>query len=119
MELTKKAGETATFVWNGVNFHVRAKGTAGDRFELNMLFDVDIQGKVKVPRRELYRTLISRFVTGWDGVEEDGKAVPFSLENLDRLPVDGNEDVILLLGSFIFNKSGLFPTAEEAARKNA
>ena len=114
MEIQKQ-GEILEHKWKDITFRVRAQATAGDRFEIDILYDVD-KGVVVVPRRELYRTLIKRFVVGWEGVTEDGKPVPFSLENLERLPAD-NEDVILFLGSFIVNKSGLFPAAEESSEK--
>lgn len=116
MELQKQT-EHLEFKWKDVTFTVRGRGTAEDKFEIDVLYDVDKAGTVKVPRREIYRTLIARFVTGWHGVTEGGKTVPFSLEALGRLPVAPQEDVILDLGSFIFNHCGLWPKTEETEPK--
>ncbi len=105
------------FQWHDIKFMVRQEATREDRFELNILYDVDKKGKVEVPRGQIYKTLITRFVTGWHGVTEDGNAVPFSLEAMARLPLNGdNEDVYLLLGAFIVKHTGIFTVNEE--RKN-
>lgn len=98
-------------------FHIRPKATAEDRFEITVLYDADAKGHVKVPRRDVYRTLIERFVVGWTGVTEDGKPVPFSMDALGRFPVDKNEDVMIILGHFIFKSCGLWETDEAAGKK--
>lgn len=116
MELQKQGHHV--FEWEDVKIKVRAHATAGDRFELNMLYDVDTKGRVEVPRRRFYVTVIERFVESWEGVNEDGKPVPFSIANLERLPVKGTDDVILLLGAFIINRCGILPGKEGAERKN-
>lgn len=112
----KSETEQLEYKWKDVTFQVRAHATAKDRYEIDLLYDVDKTGKAVVPRGLLHRTAIARFVTGWAGVTEGGQPVPFSLENLERLPA-GEDDVILLLGSFVINRTGLFPTEAEAAEK--
>lgn len=116
MEISKNT-KHEEFVWRDVAFKVRTSATVGDRYEVDMLYEVDAKGVVKVPRREMYLTLIERFVDGWRGVTEEGRAVPFSLPALLTLPSCGNEDPVLLLGAFVLNRCGLFPTTEDAARK--
>ena len=118
MELVQQP-KALEFQWHDVRFFVRARATAEDRFEINLLYDVDKaqEGKVVVPRRALYLTLIERFVKGWEGVTQDGQAVPFTLDSLKRLPADQEDDVILYLGSFILNNTGLFVTREDGEKK--
>ncbi len=116
---TVKAEKDLEFKWKDVTFKVRGVATSEDKFEINVLYGVDKEGKLKVPRSQFYRTAIKRFVKGWEGVTTDGKPVPFSMEALGNLPIDPDgEDVMILLGSFIINTCGLFPTAAEAERKN-
>jgi len=117
MELVKSQ-QALEFKWQDVTFQVRSTGTAEDRFAIDILYDVDKNNQVNVPRKEVYLTLIERFVTGWSGVTVDGQPVAFTIQNLGNLPADPKEDIILLLGAFIFKHCGLWPDAEEAARKN-
>jgi len=124
MELDKQT-KTVDFKWKDITFKVRAAATRGDRHDKNMLLfsHTDGTGKVIPPTlQEVQEFLIRQFVTGWEGVEKGGKAVPFSWENLNGIPdsdVEGiDEDVIFLLGNFVSENCGLF-SRKEAERKNA
>lgn len=122
MQITKQP-EPLEFKWKDVTIAVRARATNEDRFEINMLYDVDKKGSVRIPResrRDFYRTLISRFVVSWKGVTDEKDAeVPFSMETFFNLPPDPQDDIVLLLGAFIYEKTGIALThAEEKKTKN-
>lgn len=116
MEL-QKVGESVRFKWKDVVFHLRPKATAGDKHELVTLGELNEKGRSVIPQNKLYRKVIERFVTGWEGVTEGGKAVPFSVENMERLPMDGKEDVFLVLGGHIM--ATCFPMDDESKKKDS
>lgn len=113
----QKAGESVVFKWKDITFHIRPKALAGDKHELVTLGELDEKGQSRIPQNRLYRKLIERFVTSWEGVTEGGKAVPFSLQNLERLPVDREEDVLLVLGGHIM--AVCFPREDESKKKGS
>lgn len=116
MEL-QKAGESLPFKWKDITFHIRSKALAGDKHELVTLGELDGKGRSVIPQSKLYRKIIERFVISWEGVTEDGKAVPFSVENLERLPMDPKEDVFLVLGGHIMGVC--FPKDDEHKKKDS
>jgi len=116
MELTKKKPDLK-FTHKELTFTVRAVATAGDKYEIDCLYDVKGDG-LEINRRMFYLTLIERFVTGWEGVTENGKPVPFSLANLLSLPYDHEDDIVIILGSWITNHVGIFKQADDKKKGN-
>ena len=103
MELYRQTEPDRIYKWKDVTFYLRPHATSGDRHSLTMLGDLD-NGKASIPRSIFYRRAIELFVTRWEGVTAEGKAVPFSMLNLDSLPTIMEEgDLLCELGSFIYN----------------
>ena len=72
------------------------------------------------PRGALFEKYIELFVENWDGVTEDGKAVPYSFDTLmNRLPGDITKDWILKLGVFIMDQLGMIKKDAGVDEKNA
>lgn len=116
MELHRQTkGNGLTFKWKDVTFHVREKATAGDQHDLVTLVQSNKDGKAEIPRNRWYRKAIELFVESWEGVTENGSTVPFSLSALESFPANKEEDVILLLGSFIHNNC--FKELDESKKK--
>ena len=116
MELVK-AKDNLTYTINDVTFYIRADATVKDKFELDSAGEWKNGGYV-MNVKTYWMKLIELFVTGWTGVTENGKDVPYSMEALMRLPADGEQDWLLKLGSFIANSTGIMPVGKEA-EKNA
>ncbi len=108
-ELTYKHGDTT--------FHIRSRATRRDQYDMHaaMADGTEIQdGKIiKTHAGVLYPWLIERFVTGWTGPAEK-----WSMEALYNQPAEPGEDLILGLGAFILNHSGLVLSQEKAELKN-
>lgn len=109
--------ETAQFTHEGITFTFRSRATRGDQYEMHaaMADGAEIRdGKtVKAKPSVLYPWIIGKFVTAWS-VDED-----FSLQKLMDQPATPGEDLILVLGSYIFNHVGIAPVAREAELKKA
>lgn len=121
MEL-RRCTQELEFKWKDVTFKIKAKATRGDQYEMHasMAGDVSVEdGKIiKAKPSHLFPWLIEHFVTGWHGVvDEHGKPVPWALKNLYDLPAEPGEDLILILGSYILNHTGVAPAREADERK--
>jgi len=104
MEIYRQRGPDKVFKWKDITFHLRPRGLSGDKHDLIEMGEIDKNGKAFIPMNKFYRRAIELFVKSWEGVTEDGKPVPFSMENLNSLPVEnGDGDVIRELGAFIYN----------------
>jgi hypothetical protein len=114
MEIAKQ-NAPLEFKWKDITFQIRSTAMSGDKFAISMSSPIE-NGRQTFSLTAYYRKIIELFVIGWQGVTEDGKDVPFSLDALGRLPVDANNDVFILLASFILNNTGFSADAE---RKNA
>jgi len=104
-----------------VTFYFRSQMTARDKAALDMIGEYQ-NGKWSIDRTAHLTKIIELFVTGWDGVTEDGKPVPYSYEVLmTRLPgvITGTVDLLAELATDIGKTVGLFPTAETELKKNA
>lgn len=103
---------------DGVTFTFRAAATRGDQSDMHMAMAEGmtvLDGKV-IPASplNLYPWIIKRFVTGWS-LEE-----PWSYDALCSQPADPTEDLIMVLGAYVFNHvRGLTVTAKELELKNA
>jgi hypothetical protein len=104
--------------WHDVAFKIRARATVRDKSAMADLFaDTVEDGKFKASKTKLYPWVIERFVTGWEGVMDDGKKpVPWSLDALMSLPADEENDIIMVLGAFILNHTGM-RKADESKKK--
>jgi hypothetical protein len=121
MELLKLGERPAEFKWKDVTFFFRTKVTVGDKYEIDTAGTLIAGDKVSFTPWNFYLTITRIFVTGWDGVTEDGKAVPYSHENmLTRLPAQDSEDLIMKLGVHIAQNNGLISSdkKEEDGVKN-
>ena len=108
------------FAWGDVTFLVKPQTTSGDKFEIDMAGrPVGNTGQVEFSPAEFYRTLVRQFVVGWEGVTSEGKPVPYSYENLMRLPAQSGDDVVIRLGIFIVENTDVTGGKGEAALKNA
>lgn len=106
-----------TYTHKDLTFTIRGMATRGDQYEMHAIMGEGVQikdGKViKVSSLKLYPWLIERFVTGWS------EKTPFSMQALMGQPADPGEDLIIILGSFILNHTGIAVTQEMAEVKNA
>jgi hypothetical protein len=123
MELLKLDDRLEEYVWKDVTFYYRKTVSSGDKFNLDMAGSFQNNGKVAFNPLEYCRTLVRLFVTGWKGVTENGKDVPYSYETLEsRFPIDiKGEDVIMTLGFKIAEAVGLtdnVKTEKEIDQKN-
>lgn len=116
MELVK-AKDNLTYTINDVTFFIRSTATVKDKFDLDSAGEWK-NGGYTMNVKTYWMKLIELFVVDWKGVTENGKAVPYSMEALLRLPADGSQDWLLKLGSYIANETGVLPV-EKVAEKNA
>lgn len=108
MELLKLDERPAEFKWKDVTFYFRKRVTVGDKYEIDTAGTVMDGEKISFTPWGFYTTVIRIFVTGWDGVSDGGKAVPYSFETLmNRLPADTTEDLVMKLGFQIAKELGL------------
>lgn len=116
MELLKLDDRPAEFKWGDVTFFFRTRVSLGDRHNVinaGATFEGD---RVGFRPWELYSMLIKIFVTGWSGVTENGKEVPYSFDTLiNRLPADSQQDVVMKLGLKIAETNGFL--AGDAAKQ--
>lgn len=97
---------------DGRKFSIRGDATRGDLYEMHsaMANGVEIEnGKIiRTNSSKLYPWLIERFVEG-------GKK---TLDDLMNEPADPAEDLIMVLGAFVFNHvKGLTVSAESEGKK--
>lgn len=123
MELLKLGESTARYQWQDVTFIYRTKVTTADKFEVDTAGALMRDGKITFTPFEFYRALIRSFVVGWEGVTENGKALPYSYESLLLLPSDTESDLIMKLGIKIAQDTGFIAEEKvvkaEADLKNA
>lgn len=124
MELLK-LGErpVVEYAWKDVTFQIRKDVSVNDKFTLDTegSWVGGGTGTAKMSAWQFYRSVIRMFVTGWKGVTENGKEVPWDYETfLSRLPGGGpGDDLIMKLGVFIIKELGLLNTdAKESDPKN-
>lgn len=114
MELLKLGERPAEYKWQDVTFFFRTKVTVGDKYEIDTAGTLIAGSKVTFTPWNFYLTIIRVFVTGWEGVTEDGKPVPYSHENMmTRLPSEQSEDLIMKLGVHIAEATGLISTDKQ------
>jgi hypothetical protein len=108
MELIKQQ-PSLEFAYKDVTFIIKSTVTAGDKLQLDMAGEYNGKGQFEFSPNKYYRLLAEIFVTGWRGVQQDGKEVAYSFKTLcDSFPCDpAAGDVFLLLGAFINEKLGL------------
>src|SRR6266478_5407780 len=105
MELVKQS-KHLEFIWKDVTFFIRPIATAGDKHEMTMRFSdgVEKDGTYKASKSDVYPWIIERFVTGWQGVTNGARhEVPWSIAAYRDLPADPEQDLTLILGSYIVN----------------
>ncbi len=116
MKLVKQP-DNLEFKWQDVTFKIKAVAEARDKFELDLLYEVDkTPGEVRIPRREMYLALIRQFVMSWSGVtDSEDKEVPFTLDALLALPpvYDEKGEVVMQLGAFIWKNTGISDSFEK------
>ena len=118
MELLKLDERLEEFVWQDVTFYFRTTVSSGDKFNLDTAGSLTEEGKVSFKPMEFYRACIRIFVTGWKGVTEKGKEVPYSFDTFSsRFPADpAGEDLFIKLGLFIAQKNMIIPKEEKALK---
>lgn len=116
MELTQARPKTHSWTWEGVTFHYRTEATVHDRFVLDTSGEMQKDGTLRFNTRAFVETLIGLFVTGWEGVTAGGQPVPYSLEDLKRLPISAGAELILKLGDEIHKHVDMFKKQGEPAK---
>lgn len=115
MELLKLE-DNLTYQLGDVTFYFRGQMTADDKYELDMIGEWK-NGTFEINRTAYFKKVVELFVTGWKGVTENGKDVPYSFHTLiTRLPGHMADDWLLRLSSEITTKVGIFAATDE--RKN-
>lgn len=113
MELLKLSDSPARYQWKDVVFIYRTKVTTEDKNAVNTAGALMKDGDIVFDPWDFYRALIKAFVTGWEGVTEGGKPVPYSYDAFLRLPADPDADVIMKLAIAIGRATGLMKTPDE------
>ena len=119
MELQKPQDNLSCKIGD-VTFFFRSQMTVRDKVAIDMVGTLK-DGRWVMDRDAYITKIIERFVTGWDGVTENGKPVPYSYDVfMERFPSgQGTFDLLLDLSDQIGRAIGLFTTPEKAEEKNA
>lgn len=122
MELLKLDDRPAEFKIGDVTIYYRTMVSVGDRHSVINAGTTYEGDRIGFRPWELYSKLIQVFVTGWQGVTENGKPVTYSYDTLmNRLPADMTKDIVTSLGLEIAKKNGFVPddkTEQVADLKN-
>ena len=119
--MTDQVIETIETEVGGYKFTARARAKRRDQNDLNvaMAKSAGIEdGKlIRTSPLEIYPWLVSRFVVGWSGGSQThGKDILNVLYDQDATP---GEDLILVLGAWIFNHvEGLMAKPGDELKKN-
>jgi hypothetical protein len=113
----KLNSSTEKFKWKDVAFTFRTRVNKYDRWKIDTAGVVYDGNKIQFEVWDFYELMIKLFVTGWEGVTEAGKDVPYSFESLKNLPDDDGEDIIMNLGKFIAETNGLIGKKVEDKEK--
>jgi hypothetical protein len=114
MELLKPNDGPAKYEWkDGVVFLYRTKVTTEDKYNVDTAGSLMKDGAIQFNPWDFYRALIRQFVTGWEGVTENGKPVPYSYDAFMRLPADPGQDIVMKLAIKIGQDTGFFKSVEE------
>lgn len=102
MELLKQ--ELVNFKFKDITFFIRKKASLGDKLFVEALMTEALSAKSITQIPKIGKNLIRQFVCGWDGVTQDGKAVPYSYEILETgLPAELADELIPQLCQFVAN----------------
>lgn len=105
---------------DGIEFSIRAQATRRDQSQMNIAMGSQTtveDGKViRTNFMALCPWLFETFVMGWTGgPEKNGKDI---LKSVYDQPADPTEDLVMVVGSYIFNHvKGLIVTAEDEHKK--
>lgn len=119
MRLFTQSEKPLPYKWRDVTFFIRPQATVGDKTDMTHEFSGEIiDGKYQVKKTNIFPWVVERFVMSWQGVKDEAdKDVPFSMHALRSLPSDPQEDIILALGAFIMNHTGLTNEAAQGDKK--
>ena len=117
MEIKRQNAKPLEFKYEDVTFFVKPSATEEDRMFVS-LSGVSDGDKVRFSRAEYCRSIIQCMVTGWKGVTEDGKEVPYSFELLSNFPRIEDHNVYIDLGSFIIEKTDISRAPEDGLKKD-
>lgn len=117
MEIRKSKAETVEFKYEDVVFFIKPHATEEDRMIVN-LSGAREGDRVVFSRSEYCKTIIKCMVTGWKGVTEDGKEVPYSFDLLSNFPRVKDRNVYIDLGSFIIENTDIARTPEDGLKKD-
>jgi hypothetical protein len=105
---------------DGIEFKIRGHATRRDQSQMN----IAMGGQTTIEDGKVIRTnvlalfpwLFETFVVGWSGgVEKTGRDI---LNAIYAQPADPTEDLVMVVGSYIFNHvQGLTLKAEDEAKK--
>lgn len=101
------------FRWKDVSFRIRAVATDADKQAMILQFPERTREASAVIA---YTWVIERFVISWEGVTDaTGKTLPWSIEALQQIPCDDQQDALSALGYFILTHVEGFATITEKA----
>jgi len=101
-----------------VAFLIKPHATAHDIFMLRNCGTLKADGTLTLKHSDFSEMLLQSFIVGWEGVQLDGKAVPYSWDILvSSFPRDNARDVFIELVSFIFENTDV-KVKDEAAKKD-
>jgi hypothetical protein len=109
MELTRiQSAEPLEFKYKDVIFKIKSRASEGDRLEV-LLSARHEGGKLLISQAEYAKTVIKKFVLGWEGVTHEHKPIAYSFELLEEyFPRDPDgHNVLLLLANFIFDHTDI------------
>lgn len=117
MEIRKHKSDPLEFKYEDVVFFIKPHASEEDRMVVN-LSGVREGDRVVFSRAEYCKTIIKCMVTGWKGVTEDGKEVPYSFDLLSDFPRVNDHNVYIDLGSFIIEKTDISRAPEDGLKKD-
>ncbi len=116
MEIKRQNSKPLEFKYEDVTFFVKPVASEEDRM-IVALSGLSDGAHVRFSKPEYCRTVIQCMVSGWQGVTEDGKPVPYSFDLLADFPRVDGKNVYLELGAFIIEHTDINKGAGGSLKK--
>jgi len=106
MEIKRLNSKPLEFKYEDATFFVKPVATEEDRMVVS-LSGLSDGGSVRFSKPDYCKAIIGCMVTGWKGVTEGGKEVPYSFDLLSDFPHVEGKNVYLELGAFIIENTDI------------
>jgi len=117
MEIKRQNSKPLECKYEDVTFFVKPVASEEDRMVV-ALSGLSDGAMVRFSKPDYCKTVIQCMVTGWKGVTEGGKAVPYSFDLLADFPRVEGKNVYLELGAFIIEHTDISKGAGGSLKKD-